>query len=77
MCGQVEPVDGVEEFAALVDQAAGQGLVGLLLVPWAPVPAAQPGDGPTQIVNGAHRRRGWGPRAGPDKDSGLVFAHRV
>ena len=58
---QVEAVDRVEEFAALVDQAAGEALVGLLLVPRAAPRAAQPGDG-----RGAVRRwRSLRERMGP------------
>ena len=52
---EVIPVNRLQQLAALVDQAAGEALVGLLLVPGAAVSAAQPGHGVPQIVDRAHQ----------------------
>ncbi len=53
--GHVALVDRFEQLAALVDQAAGQGLVGLLLVPGTAILPPQAGHGFSQIVDRAHR----------------------
>ena len=42
--GQIVTVDCLEQFAAFVDQAAGEALMRLLLVPRAPVPPPHPLD---------------------------------
>ena len=51
----VEPVDRVEQFGTLLDQADGQRLVRLLPVPRTAVRRAQAGHGTAKIVNGTHR----------------------
>ena len=52
----VIPIDRVDELAHLVDQAAHQRSMGLLLIPRAPVRRPQPGHRRSQIVNRAHAR---------------------
>ena len=50
----VIPVDRVEQLAALVDQAAGQRLVGLLAIPRAAVGCAKPGHGLAEFFDRRH-----------------------
>ena len=50
----VEPVDGVQKFGTLLDQADGQRLVRLHLVPRATSRGTQEGDGTAKIFNSAH-----------------------
>jgi hypothetical protein len=52
--GEVVLVDGFEEFADFVDEAAGEGLVGLLDVPGAAVGGAEAGDGFAEVGDGGH-----------------------
>ena len=51
---EIVPVDGVEQLAAFVDQAARERLVGLLAVPRTTVGGAQAGHGAAEVFDGGH-----------------------
>lgn len=51
---EIELIDRLKQFAAFVDQTAGQTLMRLLLIPGTAARGSQPGDGVAKFLYGAH-----------------------